>query len=281
MPPLEHGPEDFFLDTCLRQLLIPASTDTHAGATTCNNTVALQGRAAYRFLLETAAGLNSAIPGETNIFGQFQRAWKIHQNDATAASLALLTPLFEQLFADCRLIRKTWLEGIGGASYGTLVRKLCGADSRARVLFVGAGDLAQSILPYFEFCETAVWNHRPFTAARKRRVFAPEFSAQAANWANHVVLTTPSDSYNDELWFKLLASTSPQTVVHLGRRKAERGPWTQQRGFFDLDDVFALRQQQTNVRSLNISRARKACANIATQRISPSTREQQTVQALA
>ena len=223
----------------------------------------------------------SAIPGETNIFGQFRRAWKQYQADAQASSVEYFSPLIERLFADCRNIRQTFLEGIGGASYGSLVRKLCRAETDSRILFVGAGDLAQSIVPFFDNRAIALWNHRPITATGSHRVFAPAAADLAAEWTDRVILTTPADQANDRLWSELLTTTGARTIVHLGRRKADRGPWIRHSDFFDLDDIFALREQQSNVRSLNLRRARKACADKAAQFSIAARQGQNRSQALA
>ena len=69
-------------------------------------------------------------------------------------------------------------------------------------------------------------------------------------------------------WATLLANTQAEHVLHLGRRRAETGPWQvpQTAGTFsynDLDDLFELRQQQSELRDQKVLAARNACELLA------------------
>ena len=131
---------------------------------------------AYRFVLEITTGLRSAIPGETNVFGQFRNAWQDFRRDGPAARITRLAPLVHRLSNDTKAIRREHLHGIGGASYGSLVRRLIAPARADRILFVGAGNLAQSMLPFFDNYELGIWNHRPAVnrVVCANRFFRPE-----------------------------------------------------------------------------------------------------------
>lgn len=232
-----------------RDLALLQPQETYAGAD------------AYRFLLEVASGLRSAVPGETNVFGQVRRAWEAYRRAAGPADSAPLGPLVARLIADTRAIRHEHLQNIGGASYGPLVRRLLRAADGDRVLIVGAGELARSLLPFFRAHRVGIWNrHLPGAAfAAAGRVFAPAEGAQAAEWAQHVIMTTPADDANDRLWMSWLGASLAECLVHLGRRRCEPSAWPDHLLAYDLDDVFELRRSQDNVRSLQLERARHAC----------------------
>jgi hypothetical protein len=256
-----------FVDTCLRQVSVIADTHTTPAADT--NTDILRGSDAYSFLLQTVTGLNSSIPGETNVLGQFRCAWKRWLKAAPAEQVAQLTKLMQQLFSDSKQVRQEYLENTGGASYGSLVRKLLQPTTGAHILFVGSGKFSQSMLPLFTTWQTGMWNHRLHKGLREDHgalKFSPAASTAAADWASLLVMTTPADESNDRLWFELANEQQIAHVIHLGRRRAEPGIWQNRPAamrFDDLDDVFDLRHKQTTLRDLNVLRARQACELLA------------------
>ncbi len=260
----------FFVDTCLRQLAVFAGPADTLGKTDSRRAQDLEfysGAEAYRFLLETAAGLNSAIPAETNVFGQFKRAWANCQEQSVVFASRLAAPM-NRLFADTRQIRAAFLQGVGGASYGSLVRKILRPATNERVLFIGAGSLTRSMLPFFRCAEVAVWNRsypQQAIAAWAYR-YRPEQAEAAARWASQAILTTPANYANDQLWANLLQRHQVRRVAHLGRRNNQLGPWANFDRVFSLDDVLQLQRTQSNVRSLQVERARHACRELAARR---------------
>lgn len=262
----EHG---MLLDTCLRQLYVavePSDLAAHVDVRAAADGLTLHfGIDAYRYLLEVATGLRSRVPGETNVFGQFKSAWEDHRAHAGAASVARMAPWVHRLINDARMIRREHLDGIGGASYGTLVRRLLSPGKGDRVLFVGAGQLAQSMLPFFDSFDTGGWNRRPICAQRfpADRHFGPQEASDAADWASHVVLTTPADDANDNRWQTLLADSAVGTIVHLGRRRCEWADNRHIRTSFGLEDVFELRRRQADFRSAQLRLAQAACRRSA------------------
>lgn len=256
----------FYLNTCLRELAIMPDAIADNLEIHDRQMQWHSGRDAYSFLLQTATGLNSNIPGETNILGQFKHAWHKWRQQSASEQVCRLHAVMHRLFTDSKQIRHEFLRGIGGNSYGSLTRKLLSPPGTARILFVGTGKLAGSMAPFFDAYETAAWNHtEPGRLDSTQYSFSSNQAAVAANWATHLVITSPADTVNDQLWFDL-TQTKSKAVIHLGIRRAERGVWAAWPGpasFFDLDDLFELRNHQSSVRSLQIRRARDACDQLA------------------
>jgi len=265
------------VETCLRQVCIMMdardddwlATELKLNSAVHAQTHIMRGCDAYHFLLQTVTGLNSLIPGETNVLGQFRCAWKRWRKDASAKQLRGLNAVMHQLFNDSKWVRLKHLQNTGGTSYGSLVRKLLQPKTGAHILFVGAGKFAQRMLPLFAAWETALWNHRLHKGLQDNPgtlKFAPNDAIKAGQWASHLILTTPADAINDRLWIELAQTSNINHVVHLGRRRADPGIWQQRPDtmtFNNLDDVFELRQQQSLLRDLHVHRARNACKRIA------------------
>jgi len=270
-------PEDteshaFVLDTCMRHLQIRMAPEHKARELKTEKpeieTPASEkqyGEQAYQLLLEVATGLRSAIPGETNVFGQFRQAWQTFQQRADEKTAAGLAPLIEHLFADTKAVRRKWIEGTGGASYGSLVRRLISPQQNDRILFVGAGELTKSMLPFFTRHDIAVWNHRPTKLSDNSitQVFQPDNGQDAASWADHVILTTPDNDLNDQRWQTWIAGADVATVVHLGHRQASHLFWGRQPAAYDLEDVFTLRRSQHDHRSEKLAQAQAECMLLA------------------
>lgn len=274
------GRPGLLVDTCLRQVYIdiqPAAKFFDAGLSgDTAPTEHRSGAEAYRLLLEITTGLHSAIPGETNVFGQFKDAWATFRNHGRQAEVARLAPLMHRLINDTKAIRSEHLHGIGGSSYGSLVRRLIRPCPQDRILFIGAGKLARSMLPLFRHFDVGLWNRSALDnpPANVTRLFRPKQGRVAAFWAHHLILTTPSDPVNDQRWCEWIAATTdrPQirSLVHLGHGRAQTEAFGAHQialnssiETYTLDDVFALRQTQSEHRSAQLDRARAACRSRA------------------
>lgn len=262
------GRPTLLVDTCLRQLCVGLASDVpwSGGHTQLLPGLEVRrGVSAYRYALEVATGLRSAVPGETNVFGQFRKAWEQYRRDGDPADVARIAPLVHRLINDVRCIRREYLQGIGGSSYGTLVRRLISPRRGERLLFVGAGDLARSMWPVFADFELGVWNHRRVEVADASGLtnFPPGRAREAVAWADHVVFSTPPDREHDARWRLHVAAAGIDTLVHLGHRRGGLHAWAGYRNAFDLDDVFELRSRQADIRSDRLERARVACREAA------------------
>lgn len=247
--------------TCLRRVWVSVRPPAHALAGEAEHYADID---AYRFLLEFITGLHSAIPGETNVLGQFRQAWRRWRAAAPQAA-AGLAPVIDALLRDARRVRAAHLQGVGGESYGSLVRRLLRPARSERILVVGTGDLARSIWPFFQQHTVGTWNHRdgPGSLPPWTRTFSSQEGARAARWADHVVLTTPPDPANDARWASWLTAAQPRSVAHLGHRRGGDFQISSTDRLYFLEQLFELRHLQANVRSLQVERARNACRELA------------------
>jgi hypothetical protein len=224
----------------------------------------LRGVDAYRFLLEFASGLRSAIPGETNVFGQLRDAWRAYERDRPRAVTRSLAPLMDALIRDTREIRTQFLQGIGGHSYAALTRRLLEPHRGARVLIVGYGALGRSMPAKFADAELAICNRTaPADLPESVRFFGAGAEAEAAQWATHVIFCVPRRAAIDALWVPLLRARPHVPVAHLGCHRADAGPWRDVGSLIDLDRIFELQLEQTRRRTLQLAQARAACALLA------------------
>lgn len=237
--------------TCQRRVAVAlAHLNDAAGA--------LHGEAAYRLLLELVSGLHSPVAGETNVAGQFRRAWQEFCIDPESRAPArALAPIVDRLFSDAALIRQRWLQGLGGRSYGTLARKLLRPRVGDHVLVVGAGDLARSILPAF-----AAWNPEQYARrpGEPRTRFHGGDERAAITWADCVVFCTPFGEDFRSRWYPSIVARPEVRVLHLGARDAD------QPGTLTLDTLFALSSELDTVRAGKIAAARDACGVMARER---------------
>ncbi len=56
----------------------------------------------------------------------------------------------QRLLQDTKEIRSEYVVGLGSATYGSLVRRLLGGPGSGPTLLLGAGQLAETVLPYLE-----------------------------------------------------------------------------------------------------------------------------------
>ncbi len=253
------------LDTCLRQLAFGLAPRPAAGP--ADRGESHSGTAAYRLLLEVASGLKSAVPGETNVFGQFRSAAAMAALDLPPHDWRQLAPVIDALQADTRGLRARHLQGLAGSSYGSLVRAVLKPRPDARVLFIGTGALARSMLPLFRAFDVGVWNHRPAAPlANVGRWFAPDDAAAAGAWATDAVFTTPCDPAHDAAWHRHLDHPALRRVVHLGRRRESATCWPGKSASFSLDDVFALAGERAHQREQQLTAAREACGTLTAAR---------------
>lgn len=252
-----------FLDTCLRQLafgLAPTPALPEIGGESWS------GASAYRLLLEVATGLRSAVPGETNVGGQFRRASELAATLMDPGRWHELKPIVGALLADARAVRRNHLQDPAGLSYGSLVRTLLAPRRDARILFVGTGELTRSMLPRFAGDVVGVWNRRPsMPLGGIHRWFAPREADEAAAWATNVVLTLPVGAASDLPWLERLRHHPQRSVVHLGSRRTN-SLRDHDGSHYALDDVFALASTRDRHRQRQLAAAATACGELLARR---------------
>ncbi len=101
---------------------------------------------ALEHLACVAAGLDSMVVGETEIFGQLKDAYRAAQEAATTATCANRT--FQRIFSIGKKVRSETRITSGPTSVGavavSLAQRVLGGLAGANVLVVGAGEIARS-----------------------------------------------------------------------------------------------------------------------------------------
>jgi glutamyl-tRNA reductase len=135
-PPLSAPPiETAAWRTCLRDVIFVDADDPDL------NRHAISDADAYRLLLEILCGLDSPMVGETQVMGQFKTFLAGLPDEH-----AWIQRVGQRLLADAGRVREQHLRHLGSRSYGSAVRRYTGPGVRAVV--VGAGQLAQEIVPF-------------------------------------------------------------------------------------------------------------------------------------
>ena len=274
-------PQGCVVGTCLREVRIgmltpddqPMPAEAQAAGYEMHS-----GAGAYRFLLQLACGLESEIPGETEILGQVKQAWRDCETQSADAARGL-RPWIQRLLQDTKEIRSEYVVGLGSATYGSLVRRLLGGHLRGPTLLLGAGQLAETILPFLDTGEVLVWNRSRDRAeamlARQRaaqiqgrvHVLDSTATAEETAWrrAHDVVICIPADAERDAQrvqWWQKHGSPDGR-VLHLGIDNTAGTAWARLNGLATLRDLFGLRDSQASQREAMLARARKACADKA------------------
>ena len=270
-------PSAFAVETCLRRLWIsisPAASSQHrlASAIGAERYVGVE---AYEFLLRTACGLESAIAGESDVFGQLKESWKSFRGTRAEAVISL-EPLMQRLFEDVKHIRSRHLSGLGAATYGSLVRMLLGSDADAPTLLIGAGQMARAVLPYLPGRPLYISNRTvahaqsllndvrsSLASASAIEVVEPYPDAELALWqsAHNVILCIPAASEFDALRVRAWSERpGPHgRVLHLGILSAAGTQWQSISTLATLADLFALQAVNQDHRQLQFQRANREC----------------------
>src|SRR2546423_1730863 len=103
-----------------------------------------EGAAAARHLLRVAAGLDSLVPGETEITGQIKNAYEIARNAGLTGRV--LNRLFQKAFQATKEIRTRTGIGRGTVSIKSTAVELIGKTdlSQQSIMVLGAGEMAES-----------------------------------------------------------------------------------------------------------------------------------------
>ena len=274
----------FAIHTCQRLVFVSSGTATRESLQRLLGDAAhaelYEGSHAYAFLLRLTCGLESKLPGETEVFGQFKDAWSTFE--AGHSPLAQeLTGYVQSLFRDVKDVRSRFLSGIGSTSYGSLVRRLLDDGGEpGPVLLVGAGQLAEAVAPWLKGTELWIWNRSAARAqqlveqlrqrepARVIRQLDSSVDAELAAWqrARDVVVCVPTDPERDPA--RAAAWAVPRTprgqLIHLGfDDSADRQAWAGAGPMLHLGAIYQMMQEQNELRRAQVRRAERACSERA------------------
>ncbi|MGK5082253.1 NAD(P)-binding domain-containing protein [Bdellovibrionota bacterium FG-1] len=262
----------FVLDSCQRWVWVCSKAQlAQADIGNVQGLRIFAGVEAYTFLLRVATGLESQILGETDIFGQLKEAWRRNPGSSE------LGVFMQRVFEDTKDIRSRYLQNLGGASYGSLVRMILG-ERKGPTLLIGAGQLAQSVAPYLMDQELWISNRNPENLFALKaelesrasaqhlghdrcevRMVSKDEETQAWREAANVVICVPFDEVKDQERVQARAGRADSVVIHLGGMRDHAGVWNELPGFYSLDDLFALQKAQGDVRMTQIAQAARAC----------------------
>lgn len=112
----------------------------------------LHGREAVRHLVEVAAGLDSQLIGETEIFGQVKEAYAAAQDRQSAGPV--LNRVFQKAFQAAKQVRTHTAITTGHVSVANvavdLARTIFGDLSGTRILLLGAGEIGEKTARAFQ-----------------------------------------------------------------------------------------------------------------------------------
>lgn len=265
-------PQALLVETCQRWICISAAGPIDNSYLANQAVTALHGEEAYHFLLEVACGLRSSLLGEPDIFGQFKAVWKKQQHNPEKTSL---NSVINNLFQDTKEVRSLYLEGLGGSSYASATRKLLKKYESGSVLVLGAGNLAQTVVPMLPAQEVFVWNRTEANTdlladqvlkkhnCKITKVKDQELAARLAETL-HVVVCIPQHE-SDATWFshwqKNINNHDHRSVIHLGVHCDGPVAWDQSSHYHCLDDVYQIEKKQVDYREKKIKQAKRACSH--------------------
>lgn len=254
--PLSAPQGSLLVSTCQRQLLATQAPLEGAKRSAF-------GIDAYELLLRFSCGLESAVVGETDVFGQLKSALKLQWETLPPE----LRSIFQSALEDSKDIRAQHLQGVSVASYGSLARALLRPAATDRVLALGAGQMAKSVLPYLAEANVTLWNRTPERALElAEEIVAKGYGAPSITTdplsmvpaADIVVILTPAGHELDAEWIDALSRTNAK-VLHLGGTKEALQAWTVLPNLITLTDIFDLSKEKGTIRELAVARAKRAC----------------------
>jgi hypothetical protein len=185
----------------------------------------------------------------------------------------------QRLLQETKEVRSEFVVGLGSTTYGSLVRRLLAGQLDAPTLLLGAGQLAETVLPYLDASELWLHNRHPeraqallqkqrtSLASRPVHVLDGSLESELTAWrrAHHVVICIPADDGRDAARVAAWRTHAMPRgrVLHLGIDSVAGTVWEQVEGLATLRDLFGLRDAQASQRDLLLARAQRACASKA------------------
>lgn len=278
-PVARSGLDWFAIDTCQRRVAVVYGAEAAALARhefpVDGALESFNGADAYAFLLRFAAGLESKLVAETEIFGQIKQAWREFSERGSPLARQL-SSWVQLLFQDAKAVRAQHLGSLGSASYGSQTRRLLGDEAGGGpTLLIGAGQLAQSIAPWLTGSQIWLWNRTGERAvelarelakrdpARPVRVIEGGLEQELAAWrrARNVIVCVPGEPSRDALRVAAWGEREDRAgrVIHLGLGADGAAPWTSVPELVSLGALFDMLQAQSELRRRQFERARRAC----------------------
>jgi len=268
------------IDTCQRTVVVAAGR-LAVREPLARRSQSLSGTEAYAFLLRFACGLESRMAGETEVFGQIKASWREFSATGCLASRQL-EGYVQALYQDTKAIRSQHLSKLGSTSYGSQVRRVLGAPTHGPTLLVGAGQLALAVAPWLDSTELKLWNRTGAKAdelarrvqerhpERVCRVIEGDLQSELEAWrsAGDVIVCVPPDPSRDAARIAAWRSRPERSgrIVHLGLGEVRDSVWEGIEQLISLTSLYDMLRTQSDLRDLQLARARRSCAERALQR---------------
>lgn len=187
------------------QSLYDGTPDLRAHSYTLGNVDAM------RHLFRVAAGLDSLVPGETEITGQVKKAYEIAR--ASRLTGATLNHVFQKAFQVAKEVRTHTPIGRGAASVGSVAAELAGRifphDLPGQpVMIIGAGQMAEACVRHLskKGARSIMVSNRSFERATR---LAGDFGGSAVRFEDFLTAMTGADIF-------VAATGSPDTLLNYG-----------------------------------------------------------------
>ena len=249
--------------TCLRSLVIGVGDCLDPSEDKCQIYL---GRNAYQFCLELVCGLHSPIIGETEVFGQFKEL--IRRNHFQKSySHQRLKAILEGVCKDAKKVRQDYFLNMGSQSYGSVVRKLI--RSKEEVHILGAGRLAQEILPWIKKATPKVHLHcrDPIKLTEDKRNFQDmaihSLHKEPNSLQGTLIIAAPLSSQDLLKWIGM-APSSLRYIIDL-RGESIKDPLPLSLPIKQLGEIFLEVEKNRERLSTQIKAAQSAITHFAIQ----------------
>ncbi len=194
------------------------------------------GFAAVEYMVKVLSGLESPVVGETEVLGQFKK-----QIIPQLEKKSDLKEVIQFILNLVKTIRTKHLIGLGSQSYGSMVRRIL--KYHQHILFIGAGALTESILPWVKGSKNVMILVRSLDRYEKTDVYKENGDLKVFSFNEdfifdfplHVIVCAPIKA---KLLESYLTNANVETVVDL-REESKIDPILNLScKLFDLESVF-------------------------------------------
>ena len=265
--PLAARAYEWSWQTCLRKIIL-SRRETLVAPLPASAWELYHAEGAYQFLLEIICGLHSPLLGETEVLGQF-RAYCAAAGFPKNHWGQFLRQLTTDLMRDAKRIRHEHLQHLGHRSYGSVACALL--DDMPRVAVLGAGQLAQEMLPALLEQSTVEVFARDAAKAQKAlrqhnglTVYGLAEAAPPSDAKIGLIIAAPLPAAEIAAWAQRQSASFPRVLDLRGASATDplALPFAHN-GVIDLREFFARVQAGEGQAAARAGAARAACAQLA------------------
>lgn len=221
-PLLKKG---LYLETCLRRTVLFSEAQFESFKVEgCDLTQGFDvhtGYEAVEYMVKVLSGLESPVVGETEVLGQFKKQVipQLKENSDLEGIVQFILNLV-------KIVRTKHLVGLGSQSYGSMVRRIVKGEQH--ILFVGAGVLTESILPWVKASKNTMLSVRSLDRYKETDVYKENKALKVFpldeefkfDFPLNVVVCAPVEA---KVLEQYLSKVNVQTVIDL-REESKKDP---------------------------------------------------------